>query len=252
VEQVRLLGRAETDAALRAFFADPGHGRFHGASIVPMGDPKDGSAVVAYHAVDAAPDFKCTIRTISDALTRSEPVIFIDDFIGLGASTISILDAMLGLADTQQLHEERPGPLDPTVIERLLGRPVAFLFTAGLDQGRVELPAQALERGFVDPVVFVHKMQAELPSVKSVPLADTDAAARDSFIAECARIGDQLLMSTGHDEQWRSERAAGYGNHGLLTVFPYNTPTATLTALWAAGIVDGSSWRPLFLRRKKL
>ena len=179
-------------------------------------------------------------------------MIFIDDFIGRGSSTISILEAMLGRPDTQHLNEERPGALDPEVIKRLLGRPVAFLFTAGLDEGRAELPAQAQQMGFVDAVVFVHKPQDELPALKSVLLEGIDTAARDAFLAECVRIGDQLLVKPGHDEQWRSERAAGYGNHALLAVFPYNTPTATLTALWAAGTVDGSSWRPLFPRRQKL
>ena len=252
VEKVMLLGRVETDATLHAFFANPEHERFRGASIVPMGDPKDGSAIVAYHAGDVAPQFDCTILALSEALTRSEPVIFIDDFIGRGSSTISILEAMLGRPDTQHLNEERPGALDPEVIKRLLGRPVAFLFTAGLDEGRAELPAQAQQMGFVDAVVFVHKPQDELPALKSVLLEGIDTAARDAFLAECVRIGDQLLVKPGHDEQWRSERAAGYGNHALLAVFPYNTPTATLTALWAAGTVDGSSWRPLFPRRQKL
>jgi hypothetical protein len=60
-----------------------------------------------------------------------------------------------------------------------------------------------------------------------------------------------LDEEAGHDHEWCSERALGYGNQAFLVLFPYNAPSQSLTALWATGDVDGAPWSPLFPRRKK-
>ena len=47
------------------------------------------------------------------------------------------------------------------------------------------------------------------------------------------------------------QRALGYGGRSYLLVFPYNTPTQSLTLLWGEGTVDGWQWLPLLPRRRK-
>lgn len=96
---------------------------------------------------------------------------------------------------------------------------------------------------------------SKLPTVEGV-LNDSGVTPdlQEAFIAECRRIGGQLLHDgeERHDEAWCDLRAFGYGNFGLLVVSSYNTPTVCLTAMWSEGSVDGNAWRPLFPRRKKL
>ena len=74
---------------------------------------------------------------------------------------------------------------------------------------------------------------------------DRDYARHMAFEIGLATLADQAAWS----EQKRQQRALGYGNSAQLIVFPYNTPTCTLTLLWKAGTYGGSAWVPLFERR---
>lgn len=251
-EAIQLIGRPETGDSVRSFFARAESARFAHGSVVPLGQPKDGSAVVGYNAGDAARELGCQVRDLSDALLNDEPLIFVDDFVGRGSETISILEALLGVEDTQHLNEARPQALAPRFREELRERPVAFVYTAGLDGAQAVLEEHLARLRFRDSQVFVHLGERHLASLTASVLRDAGGS-DGKFKAECDRIGRQLLEDgeSRHDDNWRAERALGYGNHGLLLVFPYNTPTATLTALWKQGKVDGKSWRPLLPRRAK-
>lgn len=246
LENLKVLGRSETNAALASFLASETGARFRGGAVVPIGQPKDGSSVVGYHAEDAARDFGCSVLTLDQAASRDLPIVFVDDFIGRGSSTISILEDMLGAVATQELHEERPGDVPEALKDHLLSRPVAFVYSAGLDAGIEALKTRLSELGFTDiQEIHVGIHQADLPTVES---ALGDAAPH--FMERARSVGEQLLTSTPDDK--RGERTLGYGNHALLIAFPYNTPTATLTAVWERGEVDGWTWFPLLPRRKKL
>ena len=77
---------------------------------------------------------------------------------------------------------------------------------------------------------------------------------REQFKQKCGEIGTQLLKHTGESErnqEWVEQRKLGYGNAAYLVVFPYNTPTQTLTLLWSKGKVNGWDWLPLLPRRPK-
>jgi hypothetical protein len=58
------------------------------------------------------------------------------------------------------------------------------------------------------------------------------------------------------EESWpndkKLDRALGYGNNADLTVFWYNVPASTLTALWKESRDKEAPWSPLFLRRKRV
>lgn len=244
-ENVRVLGRKETNAALDRFFASPDGAEFRQGKIVPIGQPKDGSAVVGYHAVDVAAKYGSRVMDIAQALSEEGPIVFVDDFIGRGSSTISIFEAMLGVEASVNLREERPAPLNESTIAHLKQCPIAFVYTAGLDEGPENLRKRLGQIGLSeDSPIFVDVPQRELPTVRSVLDGN-----HESFLERAGEIGWQLLE--GSSEATRSQRQLGYGNHGLLVAFPYNTPSATLTAVWKAGKVDGWPWYPLLVRRKK-
>lgn len=246
LESLNVLGRSETNAALASFLQSDAGAPFRGGAVVPIGQPKDGSSVVGYHAEDAAREFECAVLTLDQAASRDLPIVFVDDFIGRGSSTISILEDMLGAVATQELHEERPGDVPEALKDHLLNRPVAFVYSAGLDAGIDALRTRLSELGFQDvQEIHVGIRQTDLPTVESAL-----GAAAPEFLERARVVGEQLLASTADDK--RSERTLGYGNHALLIAFPYNTPTATLTAIWERGDVDGWTWFPLLPRRKKL
>ena len=53
-------------------------------------------------------------------------------------------------------------------------------------------------------------------------------------------------------ENWINRSCLGYGNSGGLTVFYYNTPTTTLTALWKENEEVTHRWKALFPRRPRM
>jgi hypothetical protein len=246
-EAMQLVGRADTNSAINNFFENSPDVFPGGASIVPLGGPKDGASIVAYYARTAAGHHNCEVRSIETALALKAPLLLVDDFIGRGSTTISFFEGLLGLADTQQLGQDRPEALDEVMASRLRSRDIALVFSAGLD-GAEEAVRAKLESFGVSKVRFhVDRPQSALPTLSS----SLTGEGLDVFTAECRRIGQQLVAEEGVAQATIDSRSLGYGNHGLLVVFPYNTPTATLTALWKAGVVDDQLWQPLIPRLKK-
>jgi hypothetical protein len=172
------------------------------------------------------------------------PILFAEDFVGTGAQTITILQSWFGIEPTHDLHEDRDQPLPAQLQAALRARPLALVFAAGRRQGADAVQQAAAELG-LQLTVHLHEEEA--------PVA-FGAAADQDFRERCRAVGKQLLADEDpdHGTDWVGERALGYGNEAFLVVFPYNTPTQTLTCLWKAGIVDGVPWVPLLPRRRKL
>jgi deoxynucleoside triphosphate triphosphohydrolase SAMHD1 len=246
LERVQLLGRADLANSLRRFLE--ANKDLRGGSLVPLGEPKDSSSVLTYYAGDVGSRFDLVGRYLGEALQHGGPIVFVDDFIGSGRQAASIVEAWFG-ERTVDLKEERGRPL-PTESQALLRqRDLAFAFTAGRLEG-VDL----LHRRCIDLELSV-RIDVEITNLNSVFDEDVfdSQKQRLTFIERCEEVGRALLLEPerDHDEEWVAERALGYGNGGYLVVFPYNTPTATLTALWASGKVGGVPWEPLFPRRPK-
>jgi hypothetical protein len=64
-------------------------------------------------------------------------------------------------------------------------------------------------------------------------------AARTALADKADRWGEEKLR----------DRLLGYGNSADLTVFYYNAPSSTLTAMWKRCEDPKSPWLPLFHRR---
>lgn len=246
VRGVRMLSREGTLTALKGFVDQ--HSAFSPASVVPLGDPKDGAAVVGYHLGDITKSLGCELRSRDSALAQDNtPIIFVDDIVGRGSSSISIFEAMLGLEPSTNLNEERQYNLTQSQIERLRSRQIAVVFTVGLREGEDALRGRLRDLG-LDAVVYVHDY--DIPTVDSVLTGEGHSAADVEMFREAStEIG--LALMEGAAEDRRSERAFGYGNGGRLLVSSYNTPTITLTSLWKSGDVSGVPWRPLLPRRQK-
>jgi HD superfamily phosphohydrolase len=236
LQGLRVVGRERLVDAVGAFI-DGRRDEFK--SVVPLGEAKDSSAVTTYYAGDIA---ELTIRSLGDALRRGDGILFAEDFVGTGNQTISLLESLLGVPPSTDLHEEREEPLPDDLKALFKTRRLAIVFAAGTSVGASAVDAAAKQLGLNLEV----KLQEEL--------APTAALVEGSpFRLRCEEIGRQLLVDqhVGHDEAWADERTLGYGNKAFLVVFPYNTPTQTLTCLWKEGAVDGVEWVPLVPRRPK-
>jgi hypothetical protein len=184
------------------------------------------------------------VLSLGDALAQSDlPIVFVEDFIGSGQQSVSILEAWLGVEPTTDLREERK-PLSPDAAKQLRERDLAFVFAAGQDEGATKLRQRAQELGLSAQVIL---------AVDSAPKAFDGPKEKDSDKLKefCQSVGYELLLDPDgdHDHEWASSRALGYGNDAFLVLFGYNTPTQTLTCIWKDGMYEGVPWMALFPRR---
>lgn len=248
VAQTRLIGRDEVGQAVQKFVRE--NPEFHGALMCPLGEPKDSSAICTYQACDLVGfDLKASHLADALALAEARPLLFVDDFIGSGSQAISVMESWLGVQPMRDLHETRGG-LAPQLQEALRNRRLGFVFAAGMDDGVAEFSKRMKDLDLTVSV-SVMVMEAELPV--AFPPGELSAPQR-RLLERCREVGRALLADGDprHSNKWIEERILGYGNRAFLVVFPYNTPTQTLTCLWAEGLVDRKPWFPLFPRRKKI
>jgi len=246
LEELRLIGRPQVVAAFNRFIESEEGKPFRGGAICPLGEPKDSSAVTAYWSGDSQSHAGMSVLSVGDALSRPDlPLVFVEDFIGSGQQSVSILEAWLGEPPTTSLREERP-PLDEDAASTFAKRKLAFVFAAGQREGRELLEKRAAELD-LEAVVFVQD--------ETAPRAFTSGVKEDRKDLEevCRSVGEALLLDpeSGHDEAWAADRALGYGNNAYLVLFGYNTPSQTLTCLWKEGRYQDVPWMPLFPRRTK-
>lgn len=240
LRRLKLVTRSDVVQSVERFLA--AHPEFKGASVCPFGAPKDSSSVLTYYIQDLAPQFELRVESLEQALTYGErPILFVDDLIGSGGQSQSVVAGWFG--EQGPLDEDHGLPLSDFAQKALISRKVAFLFLFGEVSGKSALQAASTK----------HNLNAvvELADPNPPPRAFTGPG---EFQERCRDLGFQLLAGYGGKERsddWRKERALGYGNQGYLLAFPYNTPTQSLTLLWCSGKADGEDWLPLVPRRRK-
>lgn len=250
LENLKVLRRKDVTAALQSFVAK--HSAYQNAYVCPFGGPNDSSAFLTYFAGD---DRSFEARSLSDAL-QGDPergIIFIDDIVGSGNQSATIVKNWFGKADQTSLDEDHGSPLSQPLQELLAKRKLAFVFVYGLEDGIKTLVATLQELKLTE-VTYVHTLADNLPTLESA-LCEIEKTGREQFILRCREIGGALLKDYDgqqRSDEWIGARALGYGNHGYLLVFPYNIPSQTLTMLWCSGNVAEWEWLPLLPRRKKV
>ena len=246
LEELQIVARPQFVNALERFLT-VAEERFANPAVCPLGSAKDSSAIATYYAKDVEDETGLRVMELGEALGTDRPVVFLDDFIGSGQQSLSILENWLGVEPSTDLGESRSGPLSAVHQQALRDRPLGFAFAAGLGSGR-DLLESAFERLGIDGTVL---LADDPPAPRAF---DANGGAVRSDLKEfCARVGDALLDDgdAKHDADWRSKRLLGYGNEGFLITSGYNTPTQTLTCLWKDGTFEGIDWMPLLPRRRK-
>ena len=253
LEQIRLIGRSEINEALRIFVER--RSGFRNAVICPFGAEKDSGVIAGYFANDTIQRLGLRLMGLRDALVRESPrrpIIVVDDFIGSGGQAVTILESWFGRRPSSNLGEERDITLSEGERAALRNRILGFVLAAGWTDGVRKLRALSNTLD-LRTEMYAHIADGHLPNAFSGGVFGPSGRRRD-FQEECARIGRGVLTdkAESHGRDWAKERALGYGNRGLLIVFPYNVPTQTLTCLWKSGEVRGTPWFPLLRRREKI
>jgi hypothetical protein len=184
------------------------------------------------------------------ALLSGKPIVFVDDFLGTGRSSVNILCGWLGVEPPDPLDEGR-GELSQREQTLLRQTSLHFVFLAELNGGR-EYLADNLKSLGLNGTVDVLSQAAAVESIDAVA-ARHPGYPWPEFKEFCLDVGFQVLLDQRNKpKEWREKRKLGYGNNGLLVVSAFNTPTATTTALWKNGKFDQRDWVPVFPRRTKV
>jgi deoxynucleoside triphosphate triphosphohydrolase SAMHD1 len=244
--ELRMVGRHDLATGVRSFVAE--NEAFVDAHVVPLGEFRDSAGQAAYFALDAQDDIP-GLRAVDleVAIGSEKPIIFVDDYVGSGAQASSIVKAWFGdMTGADALSERQRRVLPDRIQAELRDHPIGFVFAAGMEGGVTALGEAARDVGLEVADVYAAVRDRDIPrAFRDVSYADDAQAA--GFQDYCSRVGLSLMANSVA----REERKLGYGNNALLLVFPYNTPTHTLTLLWASGEFGGASWEPLLPRRKK-
>lgn len=243
VESVRMISRSDAKSAVETYMTDHSMSR---AVVAPLGDPKDGASLIAYFAGDAFDPSRVRVESVKESVAAEEPLIIIDDFIGLGNSSISILDTLMGEPPTTDLNETRVNVLNKAAQQAFRKREIHFLFLYGFDEGRANLQKRIKQLRLRNATVAVVHGGDEIPTVAT---ALEGEPLLQEFIDENYRVGAQLMASA--EPEKADSRRFGYGNKGVLLISSFNTPTVTMTSLWRRSMVDGNLWSALFPRRAK-
>lgn len=187
-------------------------------------------------------------------LEPDHPLLLYDDNVGSGGQGATVFMQWLGVPRSRwPVIEQHVEPLGAAAVAKMKQTDIAICYLTGRRSGLervVQVGEECLglrPRGLVvvptdfscfDPAARVYgtKQEAE------------EAAALFSKAGKTALSDRRAEKSL----DWIDERSLGYGNSSGLTVFFYNTPTTTLTALWKDSAVADFRWRALFPRRPRL
>lgn len=254
LSRFRMLNRNDTVNAIKKFIEQ--NSCFRGARVIPFGSAKDSSAISAYFAADLQGQYILESTTLSEAakLPSDTPIIFVDDFVGSGGQGADILGRGFGIEGLQKDLGEQRSFFGNAEIELLKRVKVGFVFTAAWDKGIKEVESAAKKLG-INATVFRYIDETGIPFAFDGSEPNELAEAMASFKARCAEIGRCLVAfkddGAAQTKKKIAERELGYGNRAMLLGSPFNVPSQTLTAIWASGQVEGTSWVPLMVRRKK-
>lgn len=250
--KARLLGRSDTISAIRRFIQD--NPEFLDASVVPVSKGAESGQIIHYYAGDIGGDLKFFL-SLKDAVEsgRDKPILFVDDFCGSGGQMTDVLSKWFHRPDVGRpdLHEQRELALEAEK-DFLTSRKLGIVFVAGWNEGVTSVEAVAKKIG-ANLKVYAHITDEKIPFAFEDVDTSIPQEVWERFKKKCSEIGVGLLKS---EESWtedkRQARALGYGNKGMLLFFPYNSPSQTLTCMWAEGSLDGRPWAFIMRRRKKV
>jgi deoxynucleoside triphosphate triphosphohydrolase SAMHD1 len=212
--------------------------------------PEKSAAHLAYFLADSPSDLKSVM--LDEALKQEGNITFFDESTLSGKQARTVLqiwfDYPLDLPEEADLAR----PLSNEERDRLRTQGIRLRFLYGLPQGIEHIKELTRELGLGEDVVAFSVENGLSCSLETTP----GLTQVDELRAFLRDIGNELHLSTNlkeRPEKWTTqrcqERALGYSNLEQLLVFGYNTPTATLTALWKGGIYRKTPWLPLFPRR---
>ena len=233
-------------------------GRFpHGFQALALGAPTASGPHLAYLWDDVRKKLGNDLTVVSSAgeIKSDLPMVIYDDNVGSGGQAGTVFSQWFGLKSGTNLDEKHVSLLTPDETEKLKHIPIFLVFATGFRSGLEKIQTRLRElTGNLD----VHGLiidPADLGCFRPAARVFSDPAEAGRAESAFAKAGRRAIHDKAVEGAWTPEktndRILGYGNAGGLTVFHYNVPTTTLTALWSSSTSENASWTALFPRRPR-
>lgn len=269
LERVHIFGRDAIVSSFLKVFRTLEH--THGISITSLklavlGGPRDSSTHISYYMNDVTRkigeklDVRSIDETLSQTIDTTDVILFIEDSFWSGKQIVSIFQELCGLEPKdRELPESHCKPLNKLQADRLCKTRCWLCFGYGNPASQEFVNTKMRELGLQVRLIWANSFPREIFSQNDHPFKSNDQFQR---VRSCFQnIGVQVLRSRkkegigfkpGWEEKKIQECSLGYNDAQQTLVLQWNTPTSTLTALWAEGeLEDGTHWTPLFPRQSK-
>jgi hypothetical protein len=182
-------------------------------------------------------------------------MVIYDDNVGSGGQAGTVFSQWFGITNSEDIDEKHVAQLTPGDIEKLKNIPIFLVFATGFRTGLTKISQRLTEltgnkdiRGLIiDP----GDLSCFRPAARVFSEPCEAKRAEEAF----ANAGRIAIGDRAREKRWSQEkiddRILGYGTSGGLTVFYYNVPTTTVTALWSTSRSEGAKWTALFPRRPR-
>jgi deoxynucleoside triphosphate triphosphohydrolase SAMHD1 len=252
---IKYWGRSALSDAL-AFSVS---GRYpNGFQALGIGAATSSAHHLTYFWNDVRNSLNSEVRVISAAaeIDTKLPLVIYDDNVGSGGQAGTIFSQWFGITNQDSdLDEKHAEPLNPDELAKLTATPILLVFATGFRSGLARIQQRLAELTKNSEIHGLIIDPADLSCFR--PAARVFSEPRDASRAEesFARAGRIAIFDRALVRNWSAEktndRILGYGNAGGLTIFYYNVPTTTLTALWGSSRSETANWTALFPRRPR-
>jgi HD superfamily phosphohydrolase len=234
-------------------------------ALCPLGSTVDSASRMGYDLrnilikdlASVFPDKSIDVLPLVQALgEKHDGYILFDDNINSGLQAINIMSKYLDapLPKERQLNEDHAHELSSELKDEIMKKPLGFAYTVAVHDACERLKKSlVVDLGF-DPerIACVEgKRLTKDHRIFSGKLSPFVHERRKELKDFLAKVAVSILEQENNTTQRAEQLALGYHNSEGMTVFSYNCPTSTVTALWIAGQYGGQSWEPLVKRSRR-
>lgn len=232
--------------------------------IYYLGNFQDSSSQIGYHinSINKKLNANWLIKRLDefDENENKHIIVFIDDAFYTGNQIISIFQELAGIPDKDRILKERHLPkIEPHVLP-IVQKSNIYLSLVYKNTEKEKDILKELEILGISLKKIIATKEFPAPYFISKDFISTK---KEGSIIEkyFLRAGEELIRTKSIKENgeikenWPESRIKnsflGYENAQQLVIFPWNTPTYTITALWMSCNKPDFVWFPLFPRIDK-
>ena len=252
---IKFWGRSALADALAFSVA----GRYRGGfQALELGGPTSSAHHLTYLWDDVRSTLGGDVEIVSSAedIGATWPLVIYDDNVGSGGQAGTILSQWFGITNPDSdLDEKHVRSLSTEAASRLKDVPILLVFATGFRSGLEKIETRLRDltgnRDVHGLIIDPADLSCFCPASRIFEHpAESERARRVFENAGRIAIHDRALERSWPPER-TNDRVLGYGNAGGLTVFHYNVPTTTITALWGSSRSEKARWTALFPRRPR-